>query len=88
MTRKQRKLYPSQVRKGDVLTLHDHAHPDGRCRTYKVTATGDAYEAGRGHFTGERRVAVPVERSHSTLWRTELEYVAKRRIEVERPTDG
>ena len=86
MTRKQRKLYPSQLRPGDVLTLHDYT--EYRPVTKKIEVTAEPYEGRKGHFTRDRYIEVPVARSHATMWRDTLTYIAKRRIEVERPTDA
>ena len=74
------KLYPSQLKPGDVLTLTDAT--TARIRKYAVTVTGDPVEAPRGYFTGERRIDVPVQAGYHTLWADKLTYTAGKRVEV------
>ena len=73
-------IYPSQVRKGDLLTLSENGH------TTVIPATDDAYEIPRGYFSRERRFAVPVSKCHATLWQDTLTYTASQRVAVYRST--
>lgn len=77
------KVYPSQIRRGDLLTIRDYTTP-GRMTTHRVEALSDAYEIGRGFFTGRRQFEVQVEPSYETLYNRTVKYWASERTTVQR----
>ena len=81
-TRKTMKVYPSQIRRGDLLTIRDYT--GHRQFEVQVEALSDAYEIERGFFTGHRQFELQVEPSYATLWNRTVKYWASERTTVQR----